>query len=157
MNLSLNRKRKRILIVIVLVMLGLGSATGLALQAFRKNLLYFFTPTQVAEGQAPHSRPFRLGGLVTVGSFHRNPKTLAVRFVLTDTKNSIPVTYSGVLPDLFREGQGIVAQGSLGPNGTFEASQVLAKHDANYMPPQLADALRKEGVKIPYTGIKQPQ
>ena len=155
--MKLNRKRKRILMIIVLVLLGLGSATGLALQAFRKNLLYFFTPTQVAEGMAPHNRPFRLGGIVTVGSFHHDAKTLAVQFVLTDTKNSIPVTYSGVLPDLFREGQGIIAQGSLGPKGTFVASQVLAKHDANYMPPQVADALRKEGVKIPYTGIKQPK
>lgn len=153
----MNPRRRRILTVIILVVLGLGTATGLALQAFRKNLLYFYTPTQVAQGDAPHNRPFRIGGLVTVGSFRRDPDSLAVHFVLTDTKNSIPVSYTGVLPDLFREGQGIVADGELGPGGDFVASQVLAKHDANYMPPEVADALRKAGAPVPYTGIKQTQ
>ena len=103
--------------------------------------MFFFTPTQVAAKEAPQGRAFRIGGLVETGSFVRVPNTLEVRFVVTDTVQRVPVTYSGLLPDLFKEGKGVVAQGSIGPDGTFRATEVLAKHDENYMPPEAAAAL----------------
>jgi cytochrome c-type biogenesis protein CcmE len=119
----------------------LGVAVALVLNAFQSNLVFFFTPTQVASKEAPQGRPFRIGGLVETGSFVRVPNTLEVRFVVTDTVQRVPVTYSGLLPDLFKEGKGVVAQGSLGPDGMFRATEVLAKHDENYMPPEAAAAL----------------
>ncbi|HXN16287.1 MAG TPA: cytochrome c maturation protein CcmE, partial [Usitatibacter sp.] len=115
---------------------GLGLAAALVLNAFQSNLVFFFTPTQVAEHQAPHDRAFRIGGLVELGSLVRDKDALTVRFRVTDTSKTIPVVYTGILPDLFREGKGVVAQGRLGADGTFRASEVLAKHDENYMPPQ---------------------
>jgi len=119
----------------------LGVAVALVLNAFQSNLVFFFTPTQVAQKEAPQGRPFRIGGLVETGSVKRIPNTVDVQFVVTDTAKSVPVVYSGLLPDLFKEGKGVVAQGSLGPDGTFRATEVLAKHDENYMPPEAAAAV----------------
>ena len=122
---------------------ALGIAAALVLNAFQSNLVFFFTPTQVAAREAPQGRPFRVGGLVESGSLAREPNSLTVRFRVTDTAQTIPVTYTGLLPDLFKEGKGVVAQGTLGPDGVFRASEVLAKHDENYMPPLAAEAVKK--------------
>ena len=121
----------------------LAIAGGLVLYAFQSNLVFFFSPTQVAAGEAPRDRAFRIGGLVQAGSVKREPGALKVQFVVTDTAHSIPVAYSGSLPDLFREGKGVVAQGRVGADGVFHASEVLAKHDENYMPPDAAHALEQ--------------
>jgi len=134
--------RRRRLIWVSFMVLGIGIAAGLVLNAFQKNLLFFFTPTQVLAGEAPKNHTFRIGGLVTKGSVKREPGSLEVSFDLTDTAHTVKVTYNGILPDLFREGQGIVAKGKLGDNGVFAASEVLAKHDENYMPPEVHDALK---------------
>jgi len=122
---------------------ALAVAAGLVLSAFQKNLVFFFTPTQVAANEAPQGRTFRIGGLVAPGSVKRQPDGVSVRFIVTDTAQSVPVVYKGILPDLFREGKGVVTQGRLGPDGVFQASEVLAKHDENYMPPEAADALKQ--------------
>ena len=122
---------------------ALGLAAALVLSAFQKNLVFFFTPTQIAAKEAPEGRTFRVGGLVETGSVKRAPDGLSVRFVVTDTARSVPVVYKGLLPDLFREGKGVVTQGRLGPDGVFVANEVLAKHDENYMPPEAAEALQK--------------
>jgi cytochrome c-type biogenesis protein CcmE len=151
----MNPRRRRMLTGIVLIVLGTGAAAALALRAFQENLLYFYSPSQVAAGEAPVGRAFRVGGLVAVNSVRRDPQSLAVSFALTDTLQSVEVVYEGVLPDLFREGQGIVANGRLRPDGRFEATQVLAKHDENYMPPEVADSLAKAGVKIPHEAFRQ--
>jgi len=135
-------RHKRIAAIVGGVAL-LGAAVGLVLYAFNSNLVFFFSPTQVAAGEAPRDRAFRIGGLVQAGSVKRDPGALAVRFVVTDTAHNIPVAYSGTLPDLFREGKGVVAQGRVGPDGVFRASEVLAKHDENYMPPEAAHALEQ--------------
>ena len=124
---------------------ALGVATALVLNAFQSNLVFFFTPTQVASNEAPRDRAFRVGGLVEAGSVQRDKDALTVRFRVTDTAKTIPVTYTGILPDLFREGKGVVAQGRIGDDGIFRASEVLAKHDENYMPPEAAEALKKAG------------
>ena len=113
----------------------LGIAAALVLNAFRSNLVFFFSPTQVTAREAPQGRPFRIGGLVEAGSLQREPSSLTVRFRVTDTAQTIPVAYIGLLPDLFKEGKGVVAQGTLGDDGVFRATEVLAKHDENYMPP----------------------
>ena len=134
---------------IVAGLAGLGIAAGLVLNAFQSNLVFFFTPTQVAANEAPRDRAFRIGGLVEEGSVQRGKDALTVRFRVTDTAKTIPVTYTGILPDLFKEGKGVVAQGRLGPDGTFKASEVLAKHDENYMPPEAAHAIEKAGGKPP--------
>jgi cytochrome c-type biogenesis protein CcmE len=115
----------------------------LVLNAFRSNLVFFFTPTQVAQGEAPTGRAFRIGGLVEAGSVKRQPDGINVKFIVTDTAKSIPVIYQGILPDLFKEGKGVVAEGKLGSDGLFTASQVLAKHDENYMPPEAAHAVEQ--------------
>jgi cytochrome c-type biogenesis protein CcmE len=117
----------------------LGAAAALVLTAFQENLVFFFTPSQVVAQEAPQGRTFRIGGMVEKGSVKR--EGVEVRFVVTDTAKSIPVLYSGALPDLFREGKGVVAQGQLGADGVFRAREVLAKHDENYMPPDAAHAL----------------
>ncbi len=122
---------------------ALGIATALVLSAFQKNLVFFYTPTQVFANEAPQGRSFRIGGLVTPGSIQRQADGVTVRFMVTDTAQSIPVAYRGALPDLFREGKGVVAQGKLGADGLFSASEVLAKHDENYMPPEAAEAVAK--------------
>ena len=124
---------------------ALGVAVALVLSAFQSNLVFFFTPTQVAANEAPRDRAFRIGGLVEAGSLSREADALTVRFKVTDTARTIPVVYTGILPDLFKEGKGVVAQGKLGPDGVFRASEILAKHDENYMPPAAADALKKAG------------
>lgn len=129
-----------------LIGLGLAAvalATALVLNAFRSNLVFFFTPTQVVKGEAPKGRSFRIGGMVERGSLVREQDGLTVHFVVTDTVQRVPVTFKGILPDLFKEGKGAVAQGRLGADGTFLAAEVLAKHDENYMPPEAAEALAK--------------
>ena len=118
-----------------------GVAATLVLNAFQSNLVFFFTPSQVAAKEAPQGRPFRIGGMVETGSLAREPNSLTVHFRVTDTVQIIPVTYTGMLPDLFKEGKGVVAQGSLFPDGAFHATEVLAKHDANYMPPDAKAAV----------------
>ena len=120
---------------------ALAIAVALVLNAFQSNLVFFFTPSQVIAKEAPQARPFRIGGLVESGSLKRDPSSLTVRFRVTDTAQTIPVTYTGLLPDLFKEGKGVVAQGSLGPDGAFHATEVLAKHDENYMPPEAKQAI----------------
>src|SRR5438132_3905591 len=126
---------------IVVGLVVLGTAAALVLNAFQSNLVFFFTPTQVADREAPQGRPFRIGGLVEAGSLVRDGNSLTVRFRVTDTAKTIPVVYTGLLPDLFKEGKGVVAQGTLGPDGTFRATEVLAKHDENYMPPEAKAAV----------------
>ncbi len=119
----------------------LALATGLVLNAFQSNLVFFFSPTQVASAEAPKDRAFRIGGMVEKGSIKRDSGGLTVTFVVTDTAKTVPVTYTGMLPDLFQEGKGVVAQGKLRADGVFVADQILAKHDENYMPPEAAAAL----------------
>lgn len=140
------KPRQKRLAIVVGGLAALGIAAALILNAFQSNLVFFFTPTQVASGEAPKGRAFRIGGLVKVGSLERSDIT--ARFVVTDTAREIPVSYKGILPDLFSEGKGVVAQGSLGPDGLFTATEVLAKHDENYMPPEVTQALEKSG-KLP--------
>lgn len=135
--------RKKRFALIGLGLVGLALAAALVLNAFQSNLVFFFTPTQVANGEVPQGRSFRIGGLVENGSLTREQDGLTVHFVVTDTAKKVPVTFKGILPDLFKEGRGAVAQGRLGPDGTFLASEVLAKHDENYMPPEAAEALAK--------------
>ncbi len=133
-------RHKRITAIAVGVA-ALGIAAALVLAAFEKNLVFFFTPSQVAAHEAPQGRSFRIGGMVVPGSLKR--EGVDVEFTVTDTAKSMRVTYRGQLPDLFREGKGVVAQGQLGADGMFRASEVLAKHDENYMPPEAADAVKK--------------
>lgn len=121
----------------------LGVAAWLVLSAFQQNLVFFYSPTDVFDGKAPQGRSFRIGGMVEVGSIKRQPDGLTVGFVVTDTAKSIPVRYKGILPDLFKEGKGVVAQGKLGADGMFVAEEVLAKHDENYMPPEAQAAVDK--------------
>jgi len=135
------RQKRMAMIVGGLAVLGVCAA--LVLTAFQENLVFFFTPSQVAANEAPQGRIFRVGGLVEPGSVKRQPDGVSVRFVVTDTAKSIPVVYKGALPDLFREGKGVVTQGRLGADGVFQASEVLAKHDENYMPPEADDAVKK--------------
>jgi cytochrome c-type biogenesis protein CcmE len=136
------KPRHRRIALIVAGVAGLSIAAWLVLSAFQQNLVFFFTPSQVAANEAPQGRAFRVGGMVETGSVKRQPDGVTVHFVVTDTAKSIPVAYKGVLPDLFREGKGVVTQGRL-ENGVFVASEVLAKHDENYMPPAAADAMKK--------------
>ena len=134
--------RRQRLLAVVVILAGAAIATAFALKAFRSNLMMFYAPTQVAAGEAPVGRAFRLGGLVTIGSVQRVPGQLDVSFVLTDLKNDVKVAYAGILPDLFREGQGIIAHGKLGDDGVFHADEVLAKHDESYTPPDVEHALK---------------
>lgn len=122
---------------------ALGVALALVLNAFQSNLVFFYTPTQVADHEVPQGRSFRIGGMVETGSVQRQPDGVTVRFAVTDTARSVPVSYTGILPDLFREGKGVVAQGSIGADGVFTAREVLAKHDENYMPPEAAEAVER--------------
>jgi len=134
--------RQKRMATVVAILAGVGIAAAFALQAFNKNLLYYYSPTQISAGEAPSSRSFRVGGLVENGSVKRAPGSLEVRFTLTDYNKEIGVSYTGVLPDLFREGQGVIARGKLGDNGQFVAEEVLAKHDENYMPPEVKQSLK---------------
>jgi cytochrome c-type biogenesis protein CcmE len=138
----MKRRHKRIAFIVA-GLACLGVAAYLVANAFRSNLVFFFSPTQVAAKEAPVERTFRVGGLVQDGTLKRDADGLTVRFIVTDTAASIPVVYKGILPDLFKEGRGCVAQGKLGSDGVFRADQVLAKHDENYMPPEAGQAIDK--------------
>jgi cytochrome c-type biogenesis protein CcmE len=133
------KPRNKRALLIVGALAGLGIAAGLVLNALQSNVAFFFTPTQVEEGQAPRERTFRVGGLVKQGSLHRDQMTAS--FVITDTARDMTVRYTGILPDLFKEGKGAVALGRMGPDGAFVATEVLAKHDENYMPPEAQHAV----------------
>jgi cytochrome c-type biogenesis protein CcmE len=135
------KKRHKRIIFIAACLAALGLATWLVLGAFRSNLVFFFSPTQVMAKEAPVGRTFRIGGLVEAGSLKRDTDGLTIRFAVTDTANTLPVVYKGILPDLFKEGRGCVAQGKVGADGVFYADQIMAKHDENYMPPEAARAL----------------
>ncbi|MEL0637887.1 MULTISPECIES: cytochrome c maturation protein CcmE [Marinomonas] len=135
--------RKKRLITIAVILFILSAALGLVMYALQQNINLFYSPTQIASGEAPVNTTIRAGGMVVVGSVHRNSDTLDVTFDVTDFKHNVRIQYRGILPDLFREGQGIVAQGKLMNNGIFRASQVLAKHDEKYMPPEVSDALKE--------------
>ena len=148
------KPRHRKLAIIVSGVSALGIAAALVLNAFESNMVFFFSPTQVAANEAPKGKSFRIGGLVEEGSIKRQSDGVTVNFVVTDTAKFIPVVYTGILPDLFKEGKGVVAQGKLSPEGVFRADEVLAKHDENYMPPEAAHAIeqaRKAGATV-----KQP-
>jgi cytochrome c-type biogenesis protein CcmE len=138
----MKRRHKRIAFIVI-ALASLSVAAYLVASAFRNNLVFFFSPTQVAAKEAPINRTFRVGGLVQEGTLKRDPDGLTVRFTVTDTAQSIPVVYKGILPDLFKEGRGCVAQGKLSSDGVFQAEQVLAKHDENYMPPEAGQAIDK--------------
>ena len=138
----MKRRHKRIAFILVGIA-GLGIAKYFVASAFRNNLVFFFSPTQVAAKEAPINRTFRVGGLVQDGTLQRDKDGLTVRFTVTDTVANVPVVYKGILPDLFKEGRGCVAQGRIGADGVFQADQVLAKHDENYMPPEAGQAIDK--------------
>jgi cytochrome c-type biogenesis protein CcmE len=138
-------RRRRLVLVLALVG-GVGLATTLALKAFQENMLYFYSPTDMVEGSPPEERVIRVGGLVADGSIRRESGSMTIEFDVTDYAHTVPVRYTGVLPDLFREGQGVVAEGSLDNGGIFRADTVLARHDENYMPKEVADALKKQGL-----------
>lgn len=144
--------RRQRMIFVAVVLGGVAVATLLALRAFEGNLLYFFSPSQVLAGEAPPTQNFRVGGLVVEGSVARQSDGVTVSFELTDSVATVPVRYAGILPDLFREGQGVVALGRLGADGAFLAEEVLAKHDEKYMPPEVADALKtaQQGGSMPF-------
>ncbi len=137
------KPRYKKLSLIAVAVVGLAGATALVLNAFQSNLVFFFSPTDVHQGKAPVDRVFRIGGLVKEGSVKREPDGLTTSFVVTDTAQLIPAVYTGILPDLFAEGKGVVADGKLGSDGLFTANRVLAKHDENYMPPEAAHALEQ--------------
>ena len=137
------KPRQKRLALIAAGLAALGGAAALILNAFQSNLVFFYSPTQVFAQEAPKGRTFRVGGLVQAGSLQRQPDGVTVQFVVTDTMHDVPVSYKGILPDLFKEGKGVVAQGELGADGMFHAKEVLAKHDENYMPPEAADAVEK--------------
>mgnify|MGYP000459023887 FL=1 len=136
-------RRKRLGLIILMVA-GVATGIGLALKSLNKNIMFFFSPSEVVEGKAPQDRLFRMGGMVVDGSVSRPGEGLTVMFDLTDNAGSVTVEYTGILPDLFREGQGIVANGKLNSNGAFVAQEVLAKHDENYMPPEVAAAMKNK-------------
>jgi cytochrome c-type biogenesis protein CcmE len=141
-------KRKKRLIAVCFILLAASAAIGFVLYALSSNINLFFSPTQISEGEAPIEQRMRAGGMVAEGSVNRDPDSLKVTFDLTDYAHTVTVEYEGILPDLFREGQGIVATGELNAEGVFVASEVLAKHDENYMPPEVAEALEKSGHSI---------
>lgn len=137
--------RKQRLYLVLFIVLFSSAAIGLVAYALRGNINLFFPPADVVAGKAPVGQPIRIGGMVVAGSVQRSDHSLAIRFELTDYKGTVPVVYEGILPDLFDEGQGAVASGELDPSGLLRASEVLAKHDENYMPPEVADALEQSG------------
>jgi cytochrome c-type biogenesis protein CcmE len=149
--------RQRRMTLVAGIVVGVGIAGALALSAFRSNVTFFFDPTAVAAGQVKPGEHFRLGGMVTQGSVKRTPGSLEVHFVVTDFKHDVPVTYSGVLPDLFREGTGVVAHGRMQSNGTFVADEVLAKHDEKYMPPEVARSLKRRHGEAREDALAAPQ
>ncbi|MDF2490583.1 MAG: cytochrome c-type biosis protein CcmE [Pseudomonas sp.] len=141
----MNPQRKKRLLLILALVAGVGVALALALSALQENINLFYTPTQIANGEAPRDTRIRAGGMVEKGSLQRSGDSLDVRFVVTDFNKSVPITYRGILPDLFREGQGIVALGKLDANGVVVADEVLAKHGEKYMPPEVTKALKESG------------
>ncbi len=141
--MAMHPKRKKKLILVLLMLTGVGLIVGLVLYALSQNINLFFPPSDIAQGKAPYEKRIRAGGMVREGSVVRSPDSLLVTFVLTDYAHDVTVSYEGILPDLFREGQGIVAQGKLQPNGVFVADEVLAKHDENYMPPEVNEAINQ--------------
>ncbi len=147
--------RKKRLTVVLLILLGVGAAVAIAISALQENLLYFVSPTDVVAQKMPAERQFRLGGLVKTGSVERAQENLEIKFVVTDGKADVAVEFNDILPDLFREGQGIIAIGSLDKSGVFQADEVLAKHDEKYMAPEVAEALEKAGHPAAQ-GEKQP-
>lgn len=144
----MNPKRKQRLMIVLFIVIGVSVAVGLTLFALNQNINLFYSPTQIVKGEAPENARIRAGGMVVEGSVKRDSDSLRVEFGMTDYAETVTVVYTGILPDLFREGQGIVAQGSMDAAGLFQATEVLAKHDENYMPPEVADALEKAG-KMP--------
>ena len=162
----MNPLRKKRLLIILAILVGVGAAVGLALSALQQNINLFYTPTQIANGEAPQDTRIRAGGMVQEGSLQRSGDSLDVRFVVTDTDNEITVNYKGILPDLFKEGKGVVAQGRLNDTGVFVATEVLAKHDENYMPPEAAKAVgdaharaaeKNAGETAPATATDKPK
>ncbi|AZE03843.1 cytochrome c maturation protein CcmE [Pseudomonas chlororaphis] len=145
----MNPLRKKRLLIILGVLGGVGVAVGLALSALQQNINLFYTPTQIANGEAPHDTRIRAGGMVQMGSLQRSADSLDVRFVVIDFNKAVTITYRGILPDLFREGQGIVALGKLNADGVVVADEVLAKHDEKYMPPEVTKALKDSGQMAP--------
>lgn len=138
------RPRRRRIVLVVGILAGVSLAGVLALNAFRENVMFFFDPSQVAAGEAPIEKRFRLGGMVRPGTVDRDAGSLDMSFIVTDFKHDVRVVYTGVVPDLFRENQGVVAHGRLGSNGVFVADEILAKHDENYMPPEVAKAIKEK-------------
>ncbi|WP_123710657.1 cytochrome c maturation protein CcmE [Sinobacterium caligoides] len=137
--------RKQRLIIVMIIVLGASLAAGLVFYALGENMNLFFSPTQIAEGKAPVDRKIRAGGMVKKGSVKRDPNSLRIEFVVTDFAAEVPVVYEGILPDMFSEGEGVVCHGTLNDEGVFVAIEVLAKHDENYMPPEVSEALDKSG------------
>ncbi|MGH8466349.1 MAG: cytochrome c maturation protein CcmE [Pseudomonas sp.] len=150
----MNPQRKKRLFIILGLLAGVGIAVGLALSALQQNINLFYTPTQIANGEAPLDTRIRAGGMVEKGSLQRSGDSLDVRFVVTDFSKSVPITYRGILPDRFREGQGIVALGNLNADGVVVADEVLAKHDEKYMPPEVTKALKESGQAATDAGAK---
>jgi len=155
------KARHKRLLFVALAIAGVGVAASLALRALQSNISYFFSPSQVVAGAHPADATFRIGGLVVANSLKRQPDGLTVRFDVTDNAAIVPVSYTGILPDLFGEGQGVVAKGRMGPNGVFMADQVLAKHDASYVPPEVAKSLQAAHVQgivdaVKHGAAKQP-
>ncbi len=144
-------RRKRLFVVLG-ILGGVAAAVSLAVMASRQNIMFYYDPSQVAAGKAPADKRFRIGGMVVKGSVQRRPGDLEVRFVLSDFSHEVPVEYTGVLPDLFREGQGIIAHGTLNSHGAFVADEVLAKHDEKYMPPEVAASLKNKDAAHPTAG-----
>jgi cytochrome c-type biogenesis protein CcmE len=142
----MNPKRKKRLIIILSIVLASSLAVGLTLYALKQNMNYFYSTSKIAQGEAPKNARIRVGGMVVKGSLKRASNSLRVEFQLTDYAKNVTVVYTGILPDLFREGQGIIAQGKLDANGVFQADEVLAKHDENYMPPEIKDSLKNKPV-----------
>jgi cytochrome c-type biogenesis protein CcmE len=136
--------RRRRIVLVFGILAGVSLATLLAMRAFQDNVMFFFDPSQVAQGDAPIDKRFRLGGMVRPGTVERPPGSLEMSFVVTDFQRDVPVRYTGVVPDLFRENQGVVAHGRLGRDGIFVADEILAKHDENYMPPEVAEAIKEK-------------
>lgn len=141
--ITLSKTHKKRLILVILLVLGISATVALGITAFQENMLYYFSPTQIMAGEAPISHSIRVGGMVAANTVKRASDTLRVQFDVTDYKNTLTIYYEGILPDLFREGQGIVAIGKMQENGSFLASEVLAKHDENYMPPEVAASLKE--------------
>jgi cytochrome c-type biogenesis protein CcmE len=148
-------RRKRLFVVLA-ILGGVAASVSLAVMASRENIMFYYDPSQVAAGQAPLQKRFRVGGMVVKGSVQRKPGDLTVRFVLTDFAHQVPVEYTGVLPDLFREGQGIIAHGTIGSDGGFVADEVLAKHDEKYMPPEVAASLKQKSASAAPAGARAP-